>query len=133
MNKEIYKKEIDSKKVNDITITDNSIEIIFDDEVVKIGAYHEQDCCEHVYADFSVMKYHRDIIGAKVRDITIKSIEEMGFLICFCVGYDEYVKVFIACYNSQNGYYSSNLELIIENGEVSTKIDISDAAEDLIN
>lgn len=42
-------------------------------------------------------------------------------------------KVFIPCYNYQNGYYGSDLELIIKNNNVQTKIDISNLVEDHID
>ena len=39
-------------------------------------------------------------------------------------------KFFIPCYNSQNGYYSSELELILKRGKAKEVMDISEFVED---
>jgi hypothetical protein len=44
------------------------------------------------------------------------------------------VKIFIPCYNYQNGYYSSNLSVVItQGGTTKTEVDISDCVEDHID
>jgi cellulose synthase/poly-beta-1,6-N-acetylglucosamine synthase-like glycosyltransferase len=63
----------------------------------------------------------------------IKSVEDMGFLLCFEESYGYGEKVFVPCYNEQNGYYEDNLELIISVDGVKTKIDISNLVEDHID
>ena len=41
-------------------------------------------------------------------------------------------KFFIPCYNEQNGYYSSNLELILHKGKAKETIDVSEYVKDEI-
>lgn len=122
--------------------SDEAVKIITNDGDIEIKAYHEQDCCERVYADFSVLEYHlKDLIGFTFQEIFIKPVAETGFLLCFEHGergdeesYDDYEikKILIPCYNEQNGYYSSNLELIIKHGDTKEVTDISDCVEDHI-
>ena len=58
------------------------------------------------------------------RDIEIDFVEDVGFRIN---GYT------VHCYNAQNGYYSSDLSLIItKNGEQVAEIDVSGYVEDQI-
>ena len=120
MKKELYKLSL-NKKLTNVNIDDDSLILTFKDEDIIINYNHEQDCCERVYADFSVMKYF-EIQDKIVKNIIIKGVEEMGFLISLGTGY----KVFIPCYNEQNGYYSDKLELkITDRDKTIEKIDIS--------
>lgn len=137
MKTELYKLK-KSMKITDIKNTDDKVSFIYKKKELSLESYHDQDCCENVYADFSVMKYYKDsLIGKKVREFTIKGVKDIGFLMCFDIGSDEYdykwVKIFIACYNSQNGYYSDELKLIIKDNEDKKEIDISKFVEDDIN
>jgi len=135
MNKLLWEKKWDDGR--------RIISIDFEDEMVVFGfdkgprfclkTEHDQDCCEHVYGDFSVFKYHKEELLAKqVRGVSIKAVEGMGFLVCFD-SYWEHTKVFVACYNYQNGYYSSDLELQIEADEEPFLLDISGCVEDHID
>ena len=83
-----------------IKITDEAI--TFNDGT-EITHNHDQDCCENVYADFRSLK-DQDIKQKEIKRISIVGVKDAGFRLN---GY------FIPCYNSQNGYYSDNLELII--------------------
>lgn len=87
-------KEITEKKI----IFNNGVEITY---------YHDQVCCETVYADFSALK-DQGILNIEIDNINIELVENAGFKLN---GY------FIPCYNEQNGYYSSDLELIIKYDE----------------
>lgn len=118
--------------------------IEIDEEEIKfdngygLKYYHEQDCCEHVYADFSVLgTYNVSTITGKA--INIKEIdfeEHLEYLIQGIVGQGFNIiskigeKFFIPCYNSQNGYYSSDLELILCKDKIKEIIDISEFVED---
>ena len=94
--------------------------ILFDDGT-KIFDYHDQDCCENVYADFEQLK-DTDILEQEFKDIEIEGVEGSGIRLN---GY------FIPCYNKQNGYYSSNLEIIIEYPDgKKVKKDITNFVED---
>ena len=81
-------------KVNDTHLVfSNSAEITY---------YHEQDCCEEVYADFKA-----------VDDYGLNAVFHGEPVIEFCK--DAGIRIngaFIPCYNLQNGWYSGNLDLI---------------------
>lgn len=133
MNKLLWEKsvgmKIDSIKVGDENITLN----LEGGEKLEFSTYHSQECCESVYGDFSVCKYHeKELIGKHLSNVKVKKVEDMGFLLCFDFGY-EASKIFIACYNFQNGYYSSNLELTVNDNGTKTTVDISDCVEDHID
>jgi len=133
MNKEIYKLDIKGK-LESFESTDEKLTIKIGEEIVEFSTDHAQDCCESVYGEFSNVKYYKEqVLNKEIKNIVIKSVSEMGFMVCFNEDYGVGIKIFIPCYNSQNGYYSSNLELVIKRGEVKTTIDISDAVEDNIN
>lgn len=133
-NKVLYTTEI-NKEIEDIIYnskeTDGMLTIIFGEENIKLSYYHSQDCCENVYADFEVINdYKCRIIGRIFDNFIIKGIEGMGFLLCFEREYaDSKEKVFIPCYNEQNGYYSDDLQLIIKKNNNEIKINISDLTE----
>jgi hypothetical protein len=74
---------------------------------------HEQDCCERVYADWKAIDHQHEEIYDYWNDYNsindfvkenIELVENAGFRI---------YKKFVPCYNSQNGYYSHDLELFI--------------------
>lgn len=112
--------------------------ILFDNGY-KLRAYHSQDCCENVYADFEILKDYNVSTktgkSIKIQEIDfeesleqlIQGIEEQGFNMVSKI--EE--KFFVPCYNSQNGYYSSNLELILYKSEkLKETLDISDFVKD---
>lgn len=101
-----------------IKINENSLE--FNDGTI-IEDNHSQDCCEHVYADWKQLE-DTDILSKEIKKIKIEGVKDSGFRLN---GY------FVPCYNSQNGYYGSDLALNIthSNGE-NVEIDISDFVED---
>jgi hypothetical protein len=133
MNKEIFNLKLDGV-VTDYTNTDESLSLLIGDRKIEFSTYHDSDCCEHVYGDFSVSSFYKDkIVGKAIKAITVKSVADMGFLISFEIGYSDDTKIFIPCYNYQNGYYSDSLSLVIKDMGVETKIDISDAVEDHID
>lgn len=94
-------------KIKQVTET----EIIFDNGNV-ITYFHDPDCCEMNWADFSVLNknniyYDHDFDT----DLQFKFIDEGGFTFG-----DETAKIFIPCYSDQNGWYSTDIE-ILYNGE----------------
>lgn len=95
------------------------------DNGTTIEDIHNQDCCEHVYADWKQLA-DTDVLSHEFRDIRITGVKEAGFRLN---GY------FIPCYNSQNGYYGSDLRLEIKYPDKKTKkvIDISEYVEDQID
>lgn len=119
-------------------ITDEKI--IFDNGYI-LKYYHEQDCCENVYADFEILNTYN--LSTKTgKEINIKEIdfeEDMQHLIegIKDTGFNMISKIgekfFIPCYNEQNGYYGSNLELIlIKNDRTYESFNISEYVEDKI-
>ena len=119
-------------------INENSI--IFDNGY-KLEYYHEQDCCEIVYADFEVLKNYN--VSTKTgKNIKIEEIEFSENLREFAVGIEKMgfnmiskigEKFFIPCYNDQNGYYSSDLELILYKEETKEIMDISEFVKDILD
>lgn len=98
-------------------------EILFNDGTV-VTYNHDQDCCENVYADFNALK-DTDIFDKEFKDVKIEGVNGSGIKMN---GY------FIPCYNEQNGYYSSNLEIVIKSlGKDKKVIDISEFVEDKID
>ena len=118
----------------------NDSGIIFNNGT-KLSDYHSQDCCENVYADWEYLKQY-NVLPSTGETISIYDIEfddsitnnidyekNMGIKLISKTG----DKWFIPCYNEQNGYYSSNLNLIIEFEDKPTiTIDITDYVEDKI-
>lgn len=130
-NIELYKKEINSQITGVEIIEDEKVKISYGDSVLTIGTHHNQDCCERVYADFSVMKHYIDKLkDGDISNLVIKGVKDMGFLLCFQTDYGVDINIFIACYNYQNGYYSSALTLNLRCNEIETKVDISDFVND---
>jgi hypothetical protein len=137
MNKELYKKTYEHPvKITSIeSKEEDSISINYEGGSINIVTYHEDDCCEHVYSDTSVMKYFIESLKEKeMKQVAIKGVPEMGFLLSINHQWDDWTKIFIPCYNFQNGYYSNNLSLKISSEEgVSEIIDITDMVEDNID
>ena len=115
----------------------NKEKIVFDNGY-ELEYYHEQDCCEHVYADFEVVKDYnvstktgkiiniKDIDFEEHLEYLIQGIENEGFNMISKIG----EKFFVPCYNEQNGYYSSELELILKRGKAKEVMDISEFVQD---
>lgn len=115
-------------------------EIRFDNGTV-LGYYHDQDCCEQVYADWEYLNQY-NILPSTGEIISIYDIEfdedivnnlefekNMGIKLVSKTG----DKWFVPCYNEQNGYYNDELELLIGIKDKPTiTIDISDYVEDRI-
>lgn len=90
-------------------VTEN--EIVFDNGNL-ITYFHDQDCCEHNYADFSVLTKDTIYIDHDFDpNLQFEFIENEGFTFG-----DEIAKIFIPCYSCQNGWYSPDIE-IRYNGE----------------
>lgn len=121
-NKTIYKKEITRGDSEIAFIIDNNEDVneslimeLKNGDKIHLESCHEPDCCEHVFADFSAIKYYMDYLtGKNLDEIILKEVPAMGFLLCLVHddlgSYPEDVtKIFIPCYNHQNGYYSDEL------------------------
>ena len=82
----------------------NGIE--FDNDWIMCDC-HWQDCCENVYADWGHLM---DEVGIDYdfdeKSFRIEVVKEQGFRFG-----DGNIMLFVPCYNEQNGYYNSNLEI----------------------
>lgn len=76
---------------------------IFFTNGAKITDHHVQDWCENVYASWRKGLSDTGFENQKFYEIEIELVEEYGIRVN---GYG------IPCYNKQNGYYSSKLEII---------------------
>lgn len=104
-----------------IQINETGIEF---DDGTSIIDNHMRDCCEVVYADWKSLR-DTDIMQHEFVNRSIVGVKDSGFRLG---------QYFVPCYNDQNGYYSSNLELIITDRRGNEKIiNISDYVADKIN
>ena len=76
--------------------------IQFEDDSLIVDL-HDQDCCEHVYADFSNLD--TDIMNYDFKSVSIRDAKE-GFMFG-----DGRRWFFVPCYNEQNGYYNDALDI----------------------
>lgn len=85
-----------------IKVTEEMIEF---DNGNRITHYHDQDCCESVYADFEAI----DDIAYDYEfeePLTFEEVENFGFRFG-----NKGKMVSVPCYNCQNGWYSDDLEI----------------------
>lgn len=100
----------------------------FDDDKIEfsdgsaITYEHEQDCCECNWADFSVLEvfYDKDF---EFNRYDVTPVDGAGFLLSLyyegsSLCYEEWRKnIFIPCYSDQNGYYATDLDIVITSGD----------------
>lgn len=74
----------------------------------KITYYHQHDCCEDNYADFTQIE-ESAFSEAFKEPLVFEIVEDKGFRF----GNYNYVSnmYFIPCYSIQNGYYSADLDI----------------------
>lgn len=133
----------ENKLIFEHNFDEGAVKVSVDGDTLKIGdlaieADHDQDCCESVYADLSVFDlYAKELANLGIHRLEIKAVEDVGLLFFFYdkPGYSEprRVGVLVNCYNEQNGYYSSNLELVIRKDGSEQKIDVSEVVYDMID
>jgi len=93
----------------------------------KIESYHNQDCCENHYlsfedlslADFEGLDFDlENIFFARIQDYGIELLPLEGW------------PVRVPGYGSNNGYYSSNISLIVShNGKTIKTFDVSECQD----
>lgn len=121
-NRKKNKQITNSTKITKVIKVTNS-DITFDNGIV-LSSYHEQDCCEHHYIDFSYVNIS-DFDGLEFDLSTssfFKMIPEYGIELVPIKGWS----VRIPGYGNNNGYYSTNLSLELSDGRT---FDISDCQE----
>lgn len=69
---------------------------------------HYQDCCENVYADWEHLKDEASIFDEDFSNLVIAEVPNQGIKL---VG--EHYNFFVPCYNEQNGYYNSELNIYL--------------------
>ena len=131
--KVIYSANLDSLEA--IAVTDYGLEFVTSSGLLSIKDYHEQDCCENVYADWLYLTPHiaQDFKVMAKTKFEVFTVEGAGFVVSLKAGRTKAVRWFVPCYNEQNGYYSSDLQLIVKLGDSEQKIDISEAVKDDIH
>lgn len=101
-------------------------DVIFDDGT-KIYSDHDQDCCEHHYLSFKDLSLS-DFEGLDF-DLSssdfFEKVEDFGIRLCPTNGHP----VSVPGYGYNNGYYGSNLDLIVEKERSKTTYDISECQE----
>ena len=104
----------------------NSDEITFDNGV-KLYSNHEQDCCENHYlsmSDLTISDFERLEFDLSNDDF-FERIEDYGIALKPLNGHP----VRIPGYGSNNGYYSSNIDLIITKTDGKTILKVYDISE----
>ncbi len=110
--------------------------ILFDNSA-ELTYYHDQRCCEQVYADFENIQVLTRIgvnsINSNNLEFDENLLSKIEFQkdVGFTIEDNNGIKLFVSCYNRQNGWYSSSLSLIYKdanNREYS--VDISDCVKD---
>jgi hypothetical protein len=90
----------------------NSEHIAFDNGS-KITFDHDQDCCEHNYADFGqIEESAKNTVFNE--ELIFEAVEGSGFRF----GSEGTHMFFIPCYSYQNGYYSSDIDVYFNGKQV---------------
>ena len=104
-------------------ITHIGEDVIMFDNGKTLQTFHDQDCCEHVYADFENMQVmgerEKNYVNARDLDFfedvldSVVPIKDLGFYLVTKQG----ICILVSCYNIQNGYYNTDLTLIYDGKE----------------
>jgi hypothetical protein len=125
-----YIKKFNALESIDIEFNTSVVKIdsdsIYFDNGIKLTHYHEQDCCEHHYLDFThiTLDDFDGLIFDLSSDDFFERIPDFGIALKPLNGFP----VRIPGYGENNGYYSSNLSLILVGslGEDIKVYDVSD-------
>ena len=113
-------------------ISETEIKFSNGKNIFELTYEHEQDCCEEVYADFESIS--KRILNKKGQDVSIYTIDfneeietlveevkDQGFMLCAKDG----TKVLVNCYDIQNGWYNSDLAIILYKAEKIGTLDLN--------
>ena len=116
---------INMKNLKVLKVDSDTIEF---ENGVKLYSSHDQNCCESHYLDFNDLKIEdfKDLKFDLTNDDFFERIEGYGIALKSKNGFP----VRIPGYGSNNGYYSSNIDLVVTNGKGFTKTyDISECQD----
>ena len=106
-----------------VKVTDDMIEF---DNGWQLLSEHNQDCCEHHYLSFGDLKLDDfDGLEFNLESNFFTRVDGYGIRLNPVTGFP----VSIPGYGYNNGYYSSNLILVLTNGSETKSFDISDCQE----
>lgn len=108
--KRMFKRQ--SQKVKGAKIVEVEENLIRFSDGTEITGYHEQDCCEDNYADCGQLDDIALNTEFDTSNLVFEEVEGSGFRF----GNAPSKMFFVPCYSSQNGYYSSDIEIRL-NGE----------------
>lgn len=112
------------KKVNVIKVDAESIEF---ENGVTLSSNHDSDCCEHHWLSFGDLTI-ADFEGLEFdlsNDTFFKRVDGYGIELVPIRGHS----VKVPGYGSNNGYYSSQLELVLTGTNFERKFDITECQE----
>jgi hypothetical protein len=89
--------------------------LVFDDGT-QITCDHVPDCCEYNYARFEDIDDIAKTTDFDTSNLAVETVENAGFRF----GNQPNKMFFVPCYSSQNGYYSCNLDIYINNRQVAS-------------
>lgn len=101
-----------------------SDDIIVFENGYKLYSNHSQDCCEHHWLDFSNIKEedYKDLEFDLSTDNFFNRVEDYGIELLATNNFP----LRIPGYGSNNGYYSSNLDLVLETDKGTRNYDITE-------
>ena len=107
---------------------------------IRLKDYHDQECCESHYADWSTLELNKEYVSANGKAKQLRFFdfpEELSELIVpvkdlgFFLKADDGSKILVNCYADNNGYYNTDLELKLEEIIYTSKgtLDISECQQ----
>lgn len=90
----------------------NNSMILFDNGTA-ITYEHDKDCCEYNYADFEQLEEASHDFNFS-EDLIFESVENYGFRF----GSIGTPMFFVPCYSEQNGYYSTDIDILFDGKQV---------------
>lgn len=108
-------------------VTKVESDCLYFDNGMKLYSNHDQDCCESHYLDFEHIKLD-DFDGLEFdlsNDGFFERIDGYGIALLPTNGHP----VRIAGYGSNNGYYSSELQLVLSDGKNTRIYDITECQD----
>ena len=88
-------------------------EMILFEDGSKITYDHDQDCCERNYADFEQLDDIARMTDFDTNNLVFESTEDSGFRFG-----NEGKMFFVPCYSEQNGYYTTHIDIYLNNKQV---------------